>query len=290
MSLQRYSGVKLDNRSFSERRTRALASAKRGISISYSSEEHTLMHAIDAYLETSRSFNLAYERLGEWYGIYFPELKPGSPQELARLAVLASKGAPTEQDITAIINDRQRSMQIKQKMDSTMGRKMIEEEKGALESFANLLLSIAGAMEQLEAYINGASKRLLPNVAYLTDEKIAAELLSKAGSIEKLATMPASTIQLLGAEKALFKHIKFGSKPPKYGILFKLPDVTNAPRDKKGKIARAYAAKIAIAVKADFYTKKFIAEMLKKSLAHSLEKIRTSPTAPKKFQKRGGFR
>ena len=73
----------------------------------------------------------------------------------------------------------------------------------------------------------------MPNVTYLTDEKIAAELLAKAGSMERLALLPASTIQLLGAEKALFKHIKYGSKPPKYGVLFKLAEVTSAPKDQK---------------------------------------------------------
>ena len=93
----------------------------------------------------------------------------------------------------------------------------------------------------------------MPNVTYLTDDKIAAELLAKAGSLERLAMMPASTIQLLGAEKALFKHIKFGSKPPKYGIIFKLPAVTSAQREKKGMVARAYATKICIALKADYH-------------------------------------
>jgi nucleolar protein 56 len=88
----------------------------------------------------------------------------------------------------------------------------------------------------------------------------------------------------LGAEKALFKHIKFGSKPPKYGILFKLPAVTNAQREKKGRIARAYATKISIALKADHFSKNFIAERLKESLDHSLKKIEEQEIAPRPRQ------
>jgi nucleolar protein 56 len=89
--------------------------------------------------------------------------------------------------------------------------------------------------------------------------------------------MPASTVQLLGAEKSLFKHIKFGSKPPKYGVLFKLTDISNGPRDKRGRIARAYATKVCIGLKADFFTKNFIAEKLKEDLEKTIKKIKETP-------------
>jgi nucleolar protein 56 len=135
---------------------------------------------------------------------------------------------------------------------------------------------------------------MLPNTTYLTDEKIAAEMLSKAGSLERLATMPASTIQLLGAEKSLFKHIKFGSKPPKYGILFKMPVVNSASKDTRGRIARVYATKISVGLKADYYTKRFIAKELKKSLDEAIERIRAAPVKERKPSPQGqgpkGFR
>ena len=101
--------------------------------------------------------------------------------------------------------------------------------------------------------------------------------------------MPAGTVQLLGAEKALFKHIKFGSKPPKYGILFKLPEVTNAPREIRGRIARVYATKICIALKADHFSKNFIAEKLKKDLDTSIKRIKESPVKPKNETPDRGF-
>ncbi|MEM0149807.1 MAG: hypothetical protein QXW10_02850, partial [Candidatus Micrarchaeaceae archaeon] len=101
--------------------------------------------------------------------------------------------------------------------------------------------------------------------------------LSKAGSMERLATMPASTIQLLGAEKALFKHIKFGSKPPKYGVLFKLPAISNGKRSARGKIARLYATKISIALKADYFSKRFIADKLKEDIEKNMLRINSQP-------------
>src|ERR1700691_2872236 len=99
----------------------------------------------------------------------------------------------------------------------------------------------------LDKYLEQATKAIMPNITYLIDYKIAAELLSKAGSLNRLANMPSGTVQLLGAEKALFKHIKFHSKPPKYGVLYKLPQINTAQRDQRGKMARVYATKICIA-------------------------------------------
>jgi nucleolar protein 56 len=154
---------------------------------------------------------------------------------------------------------------------------MSERERDAILNFAKLSNQMYDTMLGLEAYIKATSTELMPNTTYLTDEKIAAELLSKAGSLERLATMPASTVQLLGAEKALFKHIKFGSNPPKYGTLFKLAEISNGPRDRRGRIARAYAAKISIALKADYFTKSFIAEKLKADLEKAVKRIKEAP-------------
>lgn len=255
--------------------------AKEGIKSSYTNEEHALMQAINAYLETNKSYNLAFERLSEWYGIYFPEVKISNPKTLSDLAVvLNTKDSITKESINSVINDEQKSGSIYNKAMSTIGRSMGDNEKSAILGFAGMSNKMYDTLQDLESYLKKASNGIMPNTTYLTDEKIAAELLSRAGSLERLATMPASTIQLLGAEKALFKHIKFGSKPPKYGTLFKLSDISNGPKDKRGRIARVYATKISIALKADFYTKNFIAEKLKKDLDNSIKKIRESPPRP----------
>ncbi len=246
---------------FEELRQKMLKSAREGIKEAYSSEEYALIQAINAYLETNKSYNLAYERLTEWAGIYFPDRRFTSSRTLTEFALSVAQETNTK---------------------SAMGRVMNEDEKKSFGRFAEMSRNMDESMKALEVYLKAASTRILPNVTYLTDEKIAAELLSKAGSMERLATMPASTVQLLGAEKSLFKHLKFGSKPPKYGVIFKLPEVNSASRETRGRIARAYATKLTIALKADYYTKKFIAEGLKESLNKTIKMIKAAPVKEKK--------
>jgi nucleolar protein 56 len=284
-------GVILAKAPFEEMRERMIKKAKEGIKSSYSNEEFALVQAINAYLETNKTYNLAYERLSEWYGLYYPEVKVANAKTLADLAmVLNSRSEISEERIESIIKDAQKSASIYAKATSTMGREMNINEMNALMGFARLSNQMYDTLLELETYIKAAATELMPNTTYLTDEKIAAELLSKAGSLERLATMPASTIQLLGAEKALFKHIKFGSRPPKYGVLFKLAEISNGPRDKRGRIARAYATKISIGLKADFFTKNFIAEKLKEDLEKNIKKIKETPNKGPKSSTPNQFR
>jgi len=267
---------------FEELRKRMISTAKEKIKLNYESEEYALIQAINAYNEAVKSQNLFYERLTEWYGLYFPEINVSSPKALASLVLILNSDREIGREaIESAIGDASKAESIEKKLKDSIGRRMGDEERNVVIEYAKLLLEISDSIDKLELYISAASQRLLPNTAYLTDDKIAAELLSKAGSMERLATFPASTVQLLGAEKALFKHIKFGSKPPKYGVIFKLPEVTNARKDIKGRIARLYATKITMALKADYYTKNFIAEKLKVDIDNGIKRITSSPVKEK---------
>jgi nucleolar protein 56 len=161
---------------------------------------------------------------------------------------------------------------------------MNEGECKALLRFAQLSKEAKTTLDELDGYIKIAAESIMPNITYITDAKIAAELLSKAGSLERLATMPASTLQLLGAEKALFKHLKFGSKPPKYGVLFKLQEVSSARKEFRGRIARVYATKLSIASRADAFSKRFIAKELKEMIEKTIKNMRVSKTRPKPWE------
>src|SRR5207249_11850227 len=103
---------------------------------------------------------------------------------------------------------------------------------------------------------------------------IAARLVTLAGSVEDLARAPAGTVQLLGAERALFRHLRTGSRPPKHGVLFQHPLVHRAPTWQRGAIARALAGRIAMAARADAYTKRRIAPDLLRSLDSAVIEIR----------------
>ncbi|MCL4373831.1 MAG: NOP58 family protein [Candidatus Marsarchaeota archaeon] len=263
-------------------REKMLKSTREQISRTYANEEYALMQAINAYNELSRSYNLVYERLSEWYGLYYPEIKAGSQKLLADMVkTLNTRDTISKESLTALFSDEQRAASVYEKATSSMGRAMSGRERDALMKFADASNSMNETLEALEAYIKAAANEIMPNATYITDEKIAAELLSRAGSMERLATMPASTVQLLGAEKALFKHIKFGSKPPKYGVLFKLPAISNGKRSARGKIARLYATKVAIALKADYFSKRFIAEKLKSDIEKGIARINSKPDVAK---------
>jgi len=129
-------------------------------------------------------------------------------------------------------------------------------------------------MKNLEKQIEKDMQSIAPNTTQIVGSLIGARLVSLAGGMERLAFLPASTIQLLGAEKALFRFKKEGGKPPKHGVIFQYPLINRAPRDHRGKIARILATKIAIASKADAFTKRDIANKLKKDLEKRITEIR----------------
>jgi len=134
---------------------------------------------------------------------------------------------------------------------------------------------INGVVEQrknIENYVKNSMREIAPNLSSLIDEFLAARLLASAGSLEKLAKMSASTIQLIGAEKALFRHLRNQGRAPKYGLLFLSSQVQNAPDDKRGKIARVLASKIMQAVRIDFYSGRF-EDQLRREMDEEIRRV-----------------
>ena len=130
---------------------------------------------------------------------------------------------------------------------------------------AKTILGLYDYAEELERYQNALAQEICPNISAVAGHDIAAKLVAHVGSLNKLGMMPSSTIQVLGAEKALFKHLKNRKiAPPKHGIIFQHPRISSSPKTGRGKIARALANKIALAARADAFTKHFIADDLKK--------------------------
>ncbi len=126
-----------------------------------------------------------------------------------------------------------------------------------------------------------------PNLkALVGGAKLAARLMSLAGGLKELAMMPASTIQVLGAEKALFRHLRTGAKPPKHGVIFQYPAINRSPWWQRGKIARALAGKLAIAARVDYFSGEYIGEELKKELEQRIQEIKEKyPNPPKRKAK-----
>jgi nucleolar protein 56 len=128
--------------------------------------------------------------------------------------------------------------------------------KDRLPSLHRLTLEIESLSKERTRLMQEVSKRadrVAPNCSALVGGLVAARLISRAGGLEQLARLPASTIQVLGAENALFTHLRSGTPSPKHGIIFQHRRVHNASKNTRGRVARVLAAKLGIAARLDFY-------------------------------------
>ena len=160
------------------------------------------------------------------------------------------------------------------------------EDKEAVMGFAQQLKNVHTSKLQLEDYLKARMGVLAPNITHLTGPIIGARLISLTGGLSRLSKVSSSTIQLLGAEKALFRHLRDGERPPKHGIIFQHPIIHNAPYWQRGKIARAFAGKIAIAAKLDHHSGRFIGEELETDLKRRVDEIKKKyPSAPLRIER-----
>ena len=130
--------------------------------------------------------------------------------------------------------------------------------KNDLDSVSEISREINGLIKleiSQENYLESLTKEICPRLAETATPLIAARLIDHAGSLKHLAEIPSSTIQVLGAEKALFRHIKTGAKAPKFGVIFTHPEITKSPSELKGKTARHLSNEISKAAKIDFFRK-----------------------------------
>jgi len=209
-----------------------------------------IIHAIFALSDLDKIINLVSQRLAEWYALHYPELQ----EEPAKLAEKIIKYGRRENFPEAEVS---------------MGMELSDNDIEILKNYAEQLKNLYELRNNLERYLNDIVKKEMPNTYALLGALLSARLLSAAGSLEKLAKMPSSTIQLLGSEKALFRFLRAKgkkAKPPKYGLLFLSPYVSNAPAEAKGKVARLLASKLTLAIRYDFYSKEDHGPELKNDL------------------------
>ena len=153
---------------------------------------------------------------------------------------------------------------------------MFPTENETIQPFEQLLSSVKSEISRLETEIQKKMTILAPNTCSLIGPLLSARLLSHAGSLEKLAKFPSSSIQLLGAEKALFRFKKEGGRPPKHGVIFQHSLINTAPKKFRGRYARVLSSKISLAVKADVFTKRDISKELSSELEKTVKEIKKS--------------
>jgi nucleolar protein 56 len=143
----------------------------------------------------------------------------------------------------------------------------------AIGSCVREVLHLYETRAKLAEYIDGLMAQIAPNLRAVVGGAIGARLISLAGGLEKLSKLPASTIQVLGAEKALFRSLRGKAKPPKHGVIYQYPDIRGSPKILRGKIARALSGKIAIAARVDAMAGEYIGDKLAADLKAKISKI-----------------
>ena len=227
-------------------------------------EDRYIIQAVKAIDDLNKTANLLSERLHEWYSLHYPELgKEVSDERFATL--IAQFGDRIEVAKEASRPD----------VSASVGAPMNEQDKSAVMAYASSLEGVHRTRGDIETYVEERMKEVAPNLSHLVGPILGAKLIALAGGLERLARLPASTVQMLGAEKAFFRHITEGQDLPKHGVIFQHPLIHASPYWQRGKISRAMGAKISIAAKSDAYGEKFIGEDLKKDLDQRVEAIRT---------------
>ena len=223
--------------------------------VSQSPDLH-IIQSINSLDEIDRIVNGISSRLREWYGLHFPELDNVIDSILGySQIVLAGK----RENLSEKVYEDAGFPDSKVEMLSVIAKKshggdISPENLVIVQSLAKQILELNELRKKLEDHVQTQMVQVAPNLTAILGAAVGARILARAGSLKRLATMPASTIQVLGAEKALFRSLKTGSQPPKHGLLFQHAMVHAAPRWQRGKIARAVAAKAAIASRVDFYS------------------------------------
>ncbi|MFW9900248.1 MAG: C/D box methylation guide ribonucleoprotein complex aNOP56 subunit [Candidatus Thorarchaeota archaeon] len=232
-----------------------------------------------------KSISLFSSHLREWYGLHFPELTDKIIEDNITLASLVSFLGSRE---NFTIENLKSNYNISEKKIDLLERYALESmgadiDLSIIQSYADQIISLDTYRQELEDYLEDLMKKSAPNINALIGSLIGAKLLAKAGGLQKLAYMPASRIQLLGAEKALYRFLKTGEKRPKHGLIFQWNQIRSAKPFHRGNIARIVAGKIGIAAKVDFFSGEFIGDALLKEIEEKIKEIEEKyPNPPKK--------
>lgn len=228
--------------------------AERGVSESASNPDSRLEHLVQATEEMRNAHNTLESRIVEWAGMFLPNLDIDQHRNQIAAAISTSSNL---HEIGDSLSTKPAEVQIGSK------------EWSALHSLAKSTIKLATDVEIMEDSVREITETHLPSLSLLLGPLLAAKLCASARGRERLARLPASTIQVLGAEKSFFMHIRQGTPSPKHGHIFQHSWICRSPKWTRGAIARMLAAKAAIAVRADHFggepwTSKQVAEVEKK--------------------------
>ncbi|MBN2422023.1 hypothetical protein JXB41_02255 [Candidatus Woesearchaeota archaeon] len=219
-----------------------------------------IIQCINSIIEYNKVINLLVKRLREWYSYYFPEIDKNIEDN--------------EAFVKLILKKTKKQLMQELKLKFSMGSDLNKKDTDAVFELANQVDFLIESKHRQELYLEDSMKKTCPNLTEIAGTLIGGKLIALAGSIKKLVLFPASTIQLLGAEKALFRHMRNKRcLPPKYGVLHEHKYIQQAPKKLHGKIARVLSDKISIAVKIDYFKGDFIGDKLRKEIEEKIKEM-----------------
>jgi len=256
----------------------------------------TVAQAIQTVDDLDKTINLLMARIREWYGLHFPELDRliDKHETYTRLIItFGNRENFTAENLEKEGLPKSRAEQIAKAASTSMGAELVEKDVEQLQTICKVTAELNNTRQTLEGYVDSVMEEVAPNIKAIVGSLLGARLIALAGGLENLAKMPASTIQVLGAEKALFRALKTGTRPPKHGIIFQHTFIREAKKWQRGKVARAIAGKLAIAARTDAFGGKYAGDELKadleKRITEVMEKYR-EPPARRPQQQREFFR
>ena len=241
-------------------------------------EDKLLIQAINSVDDIDESISKLVERIRDWYTIYFPEMDTISNNETYIKLIAESEN---REDIIENFKSH-----LSEDIEESAGADIEEEDLIMLKSFAESIYSLQKSRKELEIYIDHKMESIAPNLRDLLGATLGAKLIAHIGSIKRLATYPASVIQIMGAEKAIFRHLKTGERPPKHGLIFQHPSVRGAKWWNRGKIARNLALKITLVVRKDVFSGEYDPSIAEDYLKKVGQIEKENPFPKKTSQKR----
>lgn len=242
----------------------------------FEAEDILIIQAINALDELDETTSKLAELLREWYSIYFPALEKIKNHEFY-VKLIADHGDKDSIIKSGLLEDEF-------KIEDCLGANLDNSDLAILTEYASSLKSLQKTRKSLQNYINKKMEELAPNLKDLVGSSLGAKLIAHVGGIRRLSMLSSGTIQVIGAEKALFRHQKTGEKPPKHGLIYQHPEVRGAKWWFRGKVARALASKISLSVRKDVFSGIFDPS-IKKSFYEKLEEIKKNNPFPKRPSK-----
>jgi nucleolar protein 56 len=234
----------------------SLALAKTAITEVTTKRDLYAIQTVRSIEDLDKILNLLAGRVREWYGLHFPELDRLVEKHDSYVRLVHSLGSRESFTFDALAKlgiPQDKATQISASAEKSSGAEMSGTDLEWLREVCGTVLELYGLREAAEKYTDKIMGEVAPNMTSVLGAVLSAKLISMAGGLENVAKMPSSTLQVLGAEKALFRTLKTGARPPKHGIIFQYAAIHQSPKWLRGKIARAVAGKLAIAARMDVY-------------------------------------